>query len=627
MRSMNNTSHHFFHHQLKVVFSILQYQILFKPGKLYQFYKTNAPDLNNDMLLTDMHVDSLAGLTHFKYQQLYMNIPIEGAGCIEHYETDGSLLFINAKIADSIKSDATPKIAPKEAVGSLISILDDDEGIDFAWENDDWEQQIRLDQADSSATWFPVPELIWAIDTLKDIHLVIPGSRYKLAYKIPITTIAPEFETFNYYIDAQNGSILKVLSTSIYDGPADVYGYGSRTIDTQWKGGFTQKHILQTNNATRVIHTKKNPSGTTAWAFLDNTKDDDDDWGSTYLTETSTHYHVSNSWDYFRNTFARTGQNNMSIEIRVRTQWSQANARFTTGNGHNDLTFGKVSGVDWGLDPSIVGHEYTHGVTAHTSNLGVTYESGALNESFSDIFGIVIQATTLDGGLTDWIWGNFISGVPSRSLINPNNTSQPDTYSGSLWYTGSLDAGGVHVNCGVQNKWFYILAGGEYGTNDLSNYYDVHGIGINKAARISYYALTSILMSSSQFSDSREATVEAAKILYGECSIEHQSTIDSWYAVGIGSENTCTYTLGISEAIANDLLIYPNPADQFLNIELPYSTTEKIRMYDVSGKLVKEFNNENRIFQLDIHSFDSGMYTIQFSFDGRTVIKRFIIQK
>jgi Zn-dependent metalloprotease len=601
----------------------------FQAGQLYQLYRQNAPDLNNNMVLIDKHVDSLAGLTHLKYQQTYMNIPIEGAGCIEHYDKYGSLQFINAKIADSIKKDQRPRLNGDEAVNTLIEYLKKDEKLIFAWNDQDWEQQIRLDYADSNATWYPNSELIWAIDTVKNIQLINSGNRYNLAYKISITVVQPEFETFIYYVDANTGMVLKFNSTHINDGPAGVYGYGSKIIDTQWKGGFTQKYILQTNDATRVVHTKKNPSGSTAWGLLDNTKDDNDNWGNTYLTETSTHYHVSTCWDYYRNVFGRTGQNNASREVRVRTQWNTYNAQFIPGGSdHNDLRFGKDNnGWDFGLEASIVAHEFAHGVTHHSSNLTYSYESGALNEAFSDIFGVVIQAVMLDGGSSDWIIGNFIPNMPLRSLKEPNLYNQPDTYLGLNWYTGAGDIGGVHVNSGVLNKWFYVLAHGDNGTNDLSNYYDVDGIGINKASRIAYYAQTSLLLSSSQYSDARQATIQAAKILYGECSVEHQATIDSWYAVGIGNLNNCTYTASVEDISNQNILIYPNPANNSISIELPMSTESPIRIIDLSGNLIKEFETNQVFFQTDISNISSGVYLIKFDFQGSQVVKRIIVQK
>ena len=66
----------------------------------------------------------------------------------------------------------------------------------------------------------------------------------------------------------------------------------------------------------------------------------------------------------------------------------------------------------------------------------------------------------------------------------------PDTYLGAYWISGENDNGGIHTNSGVQNHWFYLLAEGGSGTNDMNNTYQVAGIGLEKAARIAYRTLT-----------------------------------------------------------------------------------------------------------------------------------------
>lgn len=616
-------------------------------GQLYQTYRMNAPDLNNNMVLIDMHVDSLVGLTHYKYEQTYMDIPIEGAGCIEHYNTDGSLLFLNGKFADSIKRSHKPKFDEETAIRILVKELSRNEEIQFAWEDSDWEQQIRLDEADSNATWFPEAELVWAIDTMKNMQVVIPGSRYSLAYKIFIKTLVP-YDSKVFYVNAQNGSILKSKSKHIHDGPADIYGYGSQIIDTRWKGGFTQAHILHANDNTRDIHTKKNPNGETAWWLLSNITSNNDIWGNTSLTETSTHYHVTRSWDYFRQTFGRAGFDGVSKGIRVRTQWetgSQPNAYYLYDENTNsppELVFGKsLSNWDMGMDPSIVGHEFTHGVTNHTSNLEYFAESGALNESFSDIFGIVIQAIMLDGGSTDWILGNHVPDLPLRSLEVPKDygqhwngsaiqSGQPDTYQGDYWCENCpVNNGGVHINSGVQNKWFYILSNGDSGWNDSNDYYNVSGIGMNRAATIAYWALTSILQNSSQYSDSRQATITAAKMLFGECSVEHQATIDAWYAVGIGNLNDCDYTLSNDDIFSLDeeVLIYPNPTNNNLNIEVPNRIDNQILIYDATGKVAESFSSKNLVFTKDVSHLSNGVYYINFTINDNPIRRRFVVQK
>lgn len=608
----------------------------FQAGACFDFYKTERNDVKNDMLLLDVHVDSLAFYTHYKFQQLYLGVPVEGAGCIEHFDPSGNLIFTNAKHAIDLQADVVPTYDALQIMDLLIDQLPPSSH--FAWEHPLWEQQIRTDEADSSATWYPVPELLLGIDAMKEMYADIPGSRYRLAYKIRVTTITPSNETTIYYIDAHTAEIFRVEDAHIADGPADIFGYGSRIIDTRWEGGFTQKHVLFTDNATRNIHTKKYSN--IAWGVRPEIKDPDDDWGSNHEDETAAHYHASNAWDYYKNVFSRTGQNNEGREIRVTTQLNEVNAFFGYEGSYNKLTFGETAnGEPYGNEPSVVAHEFTHGVIHHSSNLAYSYESGALNESFADIFGIVIHAMMLDAGTTDWLYGNFVSNSNQhiRSLKDPNlwgehiesNTlvlGQPDTYESTFWYDGDLDNGGVHINSGVQNHWFYVLSAGEQGVNDIGNLYAVDGIGMTKAARIAYYAATSILGTSAQYTDSRSATIQAASILYGYCSLEHQRTIDAWHAVGIGFPNSCTFTAAISDLNINDLLLYPNPTSSALNIELPAPLVSSAKIYDLAGRLVHEQESTSLAFNIDVSFLESGTYSISFEFEGGILTKRFVVQ-
>lgn len=609
-------------------------------GQLYNWYKINAPDPDNSMWLIDEHVDSLAQYKHFKYQQAYKNIPVEGAGCIEHYDRQGSLLFINAKIADSIKSDAVPKITAKDAIKVAILALQRDPKVEFAWQSSEWEQQIRIDHADSNATWFPTSELIFAVDTMKNMTLVIDGDRFTLAYKVSITTISPTFETFYYYVDAVNGTILKVRSSHIHVS-GDVYGYGNRNLDTKWRGGFIQKYELDAEDWPHNYHTKKWVSPNASWNSMPDTRSNATNWGSTYLTETSTHFHVGNTWDYFYSVFGRNGLNGSGGEVRVKSQLNDINAYYDANA--SELVFGKApTAYDLGMEPSIVAHEYMHGITRHTANLAYEYESGALNESFSDIFGIVVHAQTLDWGATDWIMGNHIPNTLefTRSMSNPNSRGQhwtgnydvngnpiytlgqPDYYQGNYWCNCpyNVDNGGVHINSGIQNKWFQALSAGETSPT-------VTGIGMKKAARIAYYAVTSILMNSSQYTDAKQATITASIILFGECSQEHKSTVDAWNHVGIYASYNCAVT-SVNEIVDNnEVLVYPNPTSSTLFVELPKVSESPIQIFDVNGKLVQKIESNELHFQTDISNLESGVYLLHIDFNGQQIVKRIIVQK
>lgn len=150
---------------------------------------------------------------------------------------------------------------------------------------------------------------------------------------------------------------------------------------------------------------------------------------------------------------------------------------------------------------------------------------------------------------------------------------------------------------------------------------------MTKAAEIAYYALTTTLDSASQYTDSREATITAAIILYGECSIEHQATENAWHAVGVGNENDCSYTLSIDKKITSDAVsVYPNPAKDKITVELPYITNKPVLISDISGKIIKEFSTDQVYFKQDISELSEGVYYIHFMINGNHIVKKLIIQ-
>jgi Zn-dependent metalloprotease len=130
----------------------------------------------------------------------------------------------------------------------------------------------------------------------------------------------------------------------------------------------------------------------------------------------------------------------------------------TYGDG-NGTTFTPLTAID------ITAHEIAHGLTSNTSNLVYSNESGALNESFSDIFGVSVESFANNNTL-NWIIGEDATpnGNGIRNMSNPNAFADPDTYLGTNYYTGTQDNGGVHTNSGVQNFWYYLLTVGGTGT-------------------------------------------------------------------------------------------------------------------------------------------------------------------
>lgn len=614
----------------------------YQPGACFQYYKTQRNDVKNDMLLLDVHVDSLAFYKHYKFQQLYKGVPVEGAGCIEHFDQSGNLIFTNAKHAIDIQEDVIPNYTAQQIIDVLLNQLPNN--YHYAWEHPLWEQQIQADNQDSTATWYPSPKLMLAIDEVKDMGGDIDGARYNLVYEIPVLILTPTKKYIVYYVDAHTGIIFKERASIEENVYADVYGYGNRLIDAEWQGGFVQKFYLFASDGNHNIHTKKYVPGNSPWGNWPDTKKAGPNWGSTYLTETSAHYHTTNTWDYFYSTFGRNGYDGNGLELRVATQYPDNNAFYSyPANSPHYLVFGKSgTGYDYGFEPSVVAHEFTHGITKFTAGLIYEYESGALNESYSDIFGITYQAMMLDGGSSDWIQGNFIPNALelTRSLSNPNirgvhwdgqydvnsnpiyTLGQPKSYNGNFWCSScpiAVDAGGVHINSGVQNRWFYLLSVGDNGLN-------IQGIGMTKAARIAYYALTSILNSSAQYYDSKNATLQAAITLYGQCSQEHISVAKAWNAVNVSAGNPCP-TASVDDLVdQNDIIIYPNPTSSTLNFEISKSLDDDVKIYDLNGKIVKILEIKSTYYSTNISELERGTYFVHFTINGQTLVKRIILQ-
>ena len=235
------------------------------------------------------------------------------------------------------------------------------------------------------------------------------------------------------------------------------------------------------------------------------------------------------------------------------------NAAAVYGNGPFYMVYGIGDGVN--STPRVMldlmGHEFTHLVTAAngSQNLPNYGEGGALNESFGDIMGNAVEAFTL--GTTDWVFmkGKSYSNPNEydRSLKSPKTDTlpyaRPSTYQGDNWRTitghpnnnpksqGYNDNDWVHINCGVQDYWFYLLCQGGSGYIDdkqSNGSYSVVGIGVEKATQIVYRNLLTYITSTSKYSDSRNGSIQAAIDLYGQGSQEHQSVMNAWHAVGVG---------------------------------------------------------------------------------------------
>ena len=149
---------------------------------------------------------------------------------------------------------------------------------------------------------------------------------------------------------------------------------------------------------------------------------------------------------------------------------------------------------------------------------------------------------------------------------------------------------------------------------------------MTKATQITYHTLTSILGSSAQYYDSKNATLQSAISIFGECSQEHISVAKAWNAVNVAAGNPCPNASIDNLVNENDILLYPNPTNTVLNIEVSRKLDENVKVYDLSGKIVKTFEVTNTHHSTDLSRLDKGVYMIRFVINGQTLVKRISVQ-
>ena len=468
------------------------------------------------------------GVEHIRYQQTYRGVPVAGADFVVH-SRDGRAVLANGKLVRGLQCATEPAIMSKSAIDRAVAFVGAQR---YMWENPANEARIRNIRGDASASYAPAAELM-----IFDKRFSAKAENYRLVWKVNVYAETP-LTYQDVFVDAQNGEIVHMMNRLHSDdvqGTAMTKFSGLQTITTDSLSGGGYR-LVETGRGSG-IETYNMLQGTSYGDAVDFT-DVDNYWDNVNADEdevaTDAHWGAEMTYDYYLLRHGRNSYDNAGAKLVSYVHYDQDyDNAFWDGScmtyGDGGSSYAPFTSLD------VCGHEITHGVTEYSANLIYQYESGALNEAFSDIFGTCIENYALNGA-GDWLIGEDfdLSGDGFRNMANPNADDQPDTYHGTNWYTGDLDYGGVHYNNGVGNFWFYLLTEGGTGVNDLGHNYHVDGLGMDTAALIAYRALTVYLTSTSQFIDARMATLQSAIDLFGLCSNEYVQCANAWFAVGVG---------------------------------------------------------------------------------------------
>ncbi len=489
-------------------------------GRFYSFFdemkvKTRITKPEESLTISDIRTDEL-GITHINAIQTYKGIKIYGSETSLHL-SPGKERLTGRLYTPGDGINTTPVYNVDQVLSSVVRDL---KKITRYREMKGTEKDILKYES-------PSCDLI--ILNLKD-------NLFTLAWEVEIR---PNFiERWRYFVDAGTGKILRKYNITNSDGPAtasapDLNGV-SRAINTYLEGSSyilvnAAENMYNTTTQEGVVVTLNANNTSTTSLDYKYVSSATNEWNNPAAV--SAHYNATRTYKYFYNTFGRNSINgekgNIISLINVAEEdgssmenafWNGQAVFYGNGGDH----FKSLAGA---LD--VTAHELGHGVVSNTANLEYYGQSGAVNESFADIFGSMVDRE-------DWLIGEDIvkpAYYPSgalRNMADPHNggTSNNDHYwqpkHTSEMYIGEQDNGGVHINNGIGSHAYYLFA---------------TAVTKERAEQVFFRALTTYLKSTSQFIDFRIAVIQAATDLYGATAPQVvEKAAEAFDAVGIYEE-------------------------------------------------------------------------------------------
>ena len=477
------------------------------------------------------------GMAHVRVQQTVDGVPVFGGDAVVHLDPTGAVVAYSGGLrAEASEVQTTPALSPNAALAAARA-------------------DVRAEAerpADDLAAWTPEARLA-----------VYPAEAgLVLAYVVRIYQDAPFPANWAVVVDAQTGRVVErwnAIDTAApplapvaldlaaafpaADGalawmtPATGTGIsrynGTVSIGTD-RVSSTSYRLYDTSRGngirTRDAATRTTLPGT------DITDSDNAFTSTTTRSAIDAHWGAEQVYDYYLGTHGRNSfdGNGAAINSSVRYSRSYNNA-FWNGT---QMVYGEGDGSQFTplVELDICAHELTHAVTERTAGLVYNREPGALNESLSDIFAVMVDRD-------DWMIGDKsytpgTAGDALRYMDTPTRGGQPDTYAnrayaGSCSPTSSNDYCGVHTNSGIPNHAAYLMAAG--GTKGGVT---VASIGRSDAERVWYRALTTYFTSTTDFAGARAGTIQAAVDLFGAGSSKVAAVTNAWAAVGVGAGST-----------------------------------------------------------------------------------------
>lgn len=507
-----------------------------EPVNVQDFFSKNAISLGIDEATQMVEIKRTKSRQseHIKYQQYYKNIPVYGSVYILHSK-DQLVHKSSGVISPNINISTTPSVTSDDICHFAIQKCNSPE------QNSGQKTGHREKNED----------LVASSQYLTIIDASFPKSSgvYELAYAVVVESKLKPFKK-EIILSAINGRVIfeqNLIQHGNSPGVGHTFYYGDQNIITD--SIAPNKFILRDMSRGQGITTYTQRSGNSLELFEDddNHWEESEDWD---LVGIDAHYCTEKFYDLMFEYFGYSGLDGNGLSMNpvvhvfgadnfVNAYWDGDKAYFGHGNCHS----GPLTTL------SVVGHEFTHGVTQYNSNLIYAGESGALNESFSDIFGKSLEYI-YDKDNFSWELGPEFAisdfGPTFRSMSDPKSLFMPEMYKGVFWEDGA----DVHYNSSVLNYWYYLLIEGKSGTNENNEDYNVAPVSLKDALEIVFLTQTSYLTPSSNYPAMYQYSLAACEDLFGVDSPQYNSLNEAWKAVGLPNDdvqnNEYEYDLGIS---------------------------------------------------------------------------------
>lgn len=463
------------------------------------------------------------GMTHVRMFQSLGNVPVFGHELVVHIDREGSIYAVNGKFVPQVEVQTlTPALSAQRAIEIALS--------DVGPTLYRWDTQLEQ-MLPPGKTWRPTADLV----------IYEHNAQFRLAYRTMIAVEEPEPANWVYFIDAMTGEVLYRYNDLKHASEPERTVPEPPKQDAVGKGYSLYRGPLSinTNSKWQFFEMVDNIRGLTTYNARNKLRlpgllfrDLDNTWGDGTKSHPQSaavdaHAGAADTADYYLNTHGRDSYDDAGAQI-ISTVHYRRNYVNAFWNGEQ-MVYGDGDGVT--SDPlvalDVISHELTHAVTEYTANLIYQDQSGALNESISDVFAMMVDRDDFMIGEDCWTPG--VPGDALRYMDDPPKGGQPNHMED--YVVTPEDNGGVHTNSGITNFAAYLATAG--GTGKLGDV--VTGIGHDKVEQIWYRALSVYMTSSTDFADARLTTIQAATDIYGAASSEVQTIKDAWTAVGVGT--------------------------------------------------------------------------------------------